>query len=118
MKTIEPKILPTLNELREKGESDPEASLIFQALGAASVCWERMEGTGLFDSDRAKRIGDELLFELHGTPVKVMAVEEVERLGMAAIMEVAKHLANDATAGIANGCIAKVFMDAGIILKP
>jgi hypothetical protein len=34
---------------------------VFQALGAASVCWESMEGTGVFQSDRAKQIGEELL---------------------------------------------------------
>lgn len=61
---LERKILPTLKELREQGESDPEAALIFQALGAASTCWQDMTGTGIFDSDRAKRIGDELLYEL------------------------------------------------------
>ncbi len=39
--------------------SDAEA--VFQALGAASTCWESLEGTGTFDSDRAKLIGDKLL---------------------------------------------------------
>lgn len=34
---------------------------VFTALGAASVCWESMEGTGEFDSSRAKKIGEELL---------------------------------------------------------
>ena len=34
---------------------------VFTALGAASVCWESMEGTGVFQSDRAKAIGDALL---------------------------------------------------------
>lgn len=36
-------------------------SAVFQALGAASVCWEQMSGTGVFHSDRAKQIGDALL---------------------------------------------------------
>ena len=39
--------------------SDAEA--VFQALGAASVCWEDMSGTGVFQSERAKQIGDTLL---------------------------------------------------------
>lgn len=35
--------------------------LVFQALGAASVCWETPEGAGVFDSTRAKAVGDELV---------------------------------------------------------
>lgn len=31
------------------------------ALGAASVCWEPMNGTGIFMTERAARIADELL---------------------------------------------------------
>lgn len=34
---------------------------VFQALGAASVCWETPEGAGVFQSDRAKAIGDALV---------------------------------------------------------
>lgn len=36
-------------------------SAVFQALGAASVCWECMDGTGIFQSDRALAIGEALL---------------------------------------------------------
>lgn len=36
-------------------------SAVFQALGAASTCWENLSGTGVFDSDRAKRIGGALV---------------------------------------------------------
>ena len=32
--------------------------IIFQALGAASVCWDRPEDAGVFHSVRAKAIGD------------------------------------------------------------
>jgi hypothetical protein len=42
-------------------------SAVFQALGAASVCWESLSGTGVFDSDRAKRIGERLLELIGGT---------------------------------------------------
>lgn len=45
-------------------EHDGSLSLdaaVFQALGAASTCWESLEGTGIFDSTRAKEIGDTLL---------------------------------------------------------
>jgi hypothetical protein len=36
-------------------------SAVFQALGAASTCWESLEGAGIFDSTRAREIGDALL---------------------------------------------------------
>lgn len=36
-------------------------SLIFQALGAASTCWESLEGTGVFQSNRATEIGEDVL---------------------------------------------------------
>jgi hypothetical protein len=39
----------------------PVHEAIFEALGAASVCWSTPEGAGVFDSERAKQIGDELL---------------------------------------------------------
>lgn len=34
---------------------------VFQALGAASACWENLEGAGIFESTRCKQIGDELI---------------------------------------------------------
>ena len=34
---------------------------IFQALGAASTCWEPMDCTGVFESQRAEQIGEELM---------------------------------------------------------
>jgi hypothetical protein len=39
--------------------NDHEA--VFQAVGAASACWENLEGAGVFQSDRAKEIGEELM---------------------------------------------------------
>ena len=48
-------------------------SAVFQALGAASVCWEDMRGTGVFQSDRAKAIGDRLVqFILQEGPTEVV----------------------------------------------
>lgn len=35
--------------------------LVFQALGAASVCWDSLEKTGVFNSDRAKALGDHII---------------------------------------------------------
>lgn len=51
---------------REHDGSLSLSAAVFQALGAASVCWEHMEGTGIFQSDRAKAIGDELVEVLGG----------------------------------------------------
>lgn len=46
------------------------SSAVFQALGAASTCWESMADAGTFDDVRARQIGDALLEELdqHITP--------------------------------------------------
>lgn len=38
--------------------------LVFQAIGAASMMWEHPERAGVFESDRAKTLGDELLARL------------------------------------------------------
>lgn len=37
------------------------AEAVFQALGAASMCWEHVDKAGVFQSERAKAIGDALL---------------------------------------------------------
>lgn len=42
----------------EDAETLEEA--VFQALGAASVCWEGVP-SGIFESDKCKAIGDELM---------------------------------------------------------
>ncbi|URM87324.1 hypothetical protein SEA_ANTUNA_62 [Microbacterium phage Antuna] len=39
-------------------------SAVFQALGGASTCWEAIEHAGVFDSTRAREIGDRLLEHL------------------------------------------------------
>lgn len=36
-------------------------SAVFQALGAASTCWDHPEGAGVFHSDEARNIGEKLL---------------------------------------------------------
>lgn len=54
-------------ECREKfsfttraGEEPSVYEAVFQALGAASACWENLAGAGIFNSTRAKEIGDYL----------------------------------------------------------
>lgn len=39
---------------------------VFQALGAASMCWQYPEKAGIFDSTRAQEIGNKLLAVLRG----------------------------------------------------
>ena len=46
---------------------------IYQGLGAASTCWESMEGTGVFDSERAVAIGEEITRILKQVGVDVHA---------------------------------------------
>lgn len=48
---------------------DPQEA-VFTALGAVSACWENLRGAGVFESTRAKEIGDELMEYLyaHGLP--------------------------------------------------
>jgi len=51
---------PSVEEIREK---------VFQALGQASMCWD-MTPVGVFDSSRAKRIGEELITALSKLQIK------------------------------------------------
>lgn len=62
----------------------PLATAVFQALGAASVCWDSMEGTGVFQSERAKAIGDALL--------AVIKEQERPLLGLATTRELLDEL--------------------------
>jgi len=58
----------------ERDQKDLE-TLVFTALGAASSCWENLEGAGVFESTKCKEIGDELVellkarFGASSTPV-------------------------------------------------
>lgn len=39
-------------------------SAVYQAIGAASICWTNMRGAGIFDSARAIEVAEALLREL------------------------------------------------------
>jgi hypothetical protein len=39
-------------------------SLVYQAIGAASMCWTNMRGAGEFDSARAIEVAEALLREI------------------------------------------------------
>lgn len=36
-------------------------TIVFQGLGAASVCWENLDAAGIFQSDRAVLIGNKMV---------------------------------------------------------
>lgn len=50
-------------------DADTIEAAVYQALGAASVCWDSMEGTGVFHSDEAKAIAEELLARIRAESV-------------------------------------------------
>ena len=45
--------------------TDNLRTLIFEALGEASMCWEFPEKAGIFQSERAEQIGNRLLEEIN-----------------------------------------------------
>lgn len=47
-----------------------------ESLGAASVCWEDMSGTGVFQSDKAHAALDRLLAYIHENYEKKPAADE------------------------------------------
>lgn len=53
--------------VQQQGEALTLIEIVYQALGAASVCWEHKDllAAGMFDSTRAKAIGDALMAEIH-----------------------------------------------------
>lgn len=51
-----------MSKILDLTDEDTETS-VFLALGAASVCWDETP-TGVFDSTRAKQIGEELIAHL------------------------------------------------------
>lgn len=48
----------------QPGETLTLEEAVGQAIGAASVCWDDMSGTGEFDSSRASEICDKLLLHI------------------------------------------------------
>jgi hypothetical protein len=42
-------------------ENEDLETAVYIAIGAASACWENLEGAGVFESEKAKHIGDQLL---------------------------------------------------------
>ena len=65
--------MTTENEPFEFDRREPLTltSAVYQAIGAASVCWENPAGAGVFDSDRAAEVAEALLSKIreHQDPV-------------------------------------------------
>lgn len=59
---------PSRLQLPDESIGAYRARRIFEALGAASACWEDLTAAGVFQSDRAAQIGVDLLTDL-GMPV-------------------------------------------------
>lgn len=50
-------------------EFDPDLTLeelAYQVVGAASMCWENVEGAGVFDDEKASLVARGLLVRIHG----------------------------------------------------
>ena len=70
-------------------EDDEAETLIMQALGTASMCWERIDRAGIFESERCASVGDQLLKELgivstrpkHEKPYPKPTMKVAEELG-------------------------------------
>ena len=62
-------------------------SAVFTALGAASVCWDG-SNLGVFQSDRAKQIGDELVAE-----IRAITMWGQPQLGLATNADLIEELA-------------------------
>lgn len=57
-------------QLNEDGKL-PLESAVFQALGAASMCWSETP-KGIFDSTRAKEIGEALLLKIRAEEDRIL----------------------------------------------
>lgn len=55
---------PTFDEIVEGAIREELLCEVFEALGAASICWSTFEGAGEFNSSRAEKIGEELLAKI------------------------------------------------------
>lgn len=51
------RILPEYDVVHEQEMREA----VYQALGFASVCWEPMDCTGVFESEKASQVAEELL---------------------------------------------------------
>lgn len=53
--------ISTYEAAEGKTEPDTLEEAVQQSVGAASVCWDNMEGAGVFQSDRALDVSEQLI---------------------------------------------------------
>lgn len=63
----------------------PVETAVYQALGAASVCWEDMTHAGVFDSDKAKEIGEALMAVINGRQPGEMSAANYRAMSLHAL---------------------------------
>lgn len=58
---------PSETDTDQTTETPAEAlsRMVHEAVGAASTCWENLEGTGVFQDDRAREVAERLLNQIH-----------------------------------------------------
>ena len=61
-------------------DDDERRAAVMQALGAASMCWERLENAGEFDAEEAISIGEELLEKLDALDFQLQETSPEELL--------------------------------------
>lgn len=50
---------------------------VFQAIGVGSICWENLSGAGIFDSNKAREVGEELLERIEAHVAERIAAAQV-----------------------------------------
>lgn len=50
---------------------------VFEAIGAASMCWEPLPSNQVFESDKAKKIADDLWTEVEKLKQRIEKLEKV-----------------------------------------
>jgi hypothetical protein len=62
-------------------------NVVYQAVGAASTCWESLSDTGVFQEDRARAVAEDLLEKIH-----VFTRYDTPSLGLATNAELREEL--------------------------
>lgn len=65
-------------EFDRRGGDFTIETAVYQAIGAASTCWESLSGTGVFDDVTARAIGEALLAEIRSTDPDAPDVDPAE----------------------------------------
>lgn len=76
---------------------------VFEALGAASTCWQYPDKAGVFDSEKCKEVGDELMGKLDPY-INELATKYIQpNLGLATTIELIREVNERANVAHLNG---------------